>query len=226
MSVNGEIVTTMGVKVDDSDEVVVDGNPIRPQPMAYVLLNKPTGVVTTLYDPQRRPTIVRYLPDLGIAIKPVGRLDQDTEGLLICTNDGELAARLAHPRYNVDKVYQVTVLGLLEDEDIHKLETGIFIEGKRTAPAKVSLSHRSPEATSFRMTIHEGRNRQIRRMCEAVGHPVKVLRRIKIGPVTGRGMRTGEARMLTQEEISKLKQLVGLVDSVPAPRPKPGRRRG
>lgn len=212
VSVNGEMVIEMGVKVTDEDDVRVDGNPVRIAKHYTVLLNKPTGVVTTLFDPQRRPTVVKFLPDYGVQLKPVGRLDMDTEGLLICTNDGDFAHRLSHPSFGVEKEYQAIVDGLVTDKALRDLQRGVFIEGKRTSPAKVEVIHTDTgkNTTGLTITIHEGRKRQIRLMCETVGFPVKTLKRVRIGPLKIRGMRQGECRLLGKEEINELRALVDL----------------
>lgn len=210
--VNGEIVRTMGIKVLPTDTVTVDGQSASSAPLYTMILNKPTGCVTTLFDPQRRPTIVKYLPDLGVQLKPVGRLDMDTEGLLIVTNDGELAQRLAHPRHGIDKEYLAIVEGIPEEKALKDLRDGVFVEGRRTAKAVVEVIHaeRTSQTTSLKMIIHEGRKRQIRIMCDIVGHPVKSLRRVRIGPLTVRGLRAGECRMLGMKEVNDLKRIVGL----------------
>jgi 23S rRNA pseudouridine2605 synthase len=212
VTVNGEIVAEMGYKVAPEDEVCVDGQALKTVKQYTVLLNKPTGVVTTMSDPQGRPTIVRFLPDFGVPLKPVGRLDMDTEGLLLCTNDGELANRLAHPRYGVEKEYQAIVKGIPTEETLQRLRTGVFVEGRKTSPAKVEVIHAEPktDTTGLRITIHEGRKRQIRLMADAIGHPVISLRRLRYGPLRVKGMRPGEARLLGKKEVDELRKLVGL----------------
>lgn len=212
VEVNDELVIEMGVKVGPEDVVRVDGVPLKIAKIYTVLLNKPTGVVTTLYDPQKRPTIVRFLPDYGVPLKPVGRLDMDTEGLLICSNDGDLAHRLAHPSFGIEKEYVAVVEGIPPESALRDLRRGVFIEGRRTAPAKVEVIHAEEKknTTGLRIIIHEGRKRQIRLMCELVGHPVKTLRRVRIGPLGIRGMRPGECRLLGMQEVNELKRLVGL----------------
>jgi pseudouridine synthase len=198
VEVNGKLIIEMGFQVQPEDEVRVDGQVITAAKHYTLVLNKPLGVVTTLFDPQGRPTIVRYLPDLGVQVKPVGRLDMDTEGVLLVTNDGELAQRLAHPRYGIEKEY--------------KLRKGVFIEGKKTSPAKVTLIHAEPtkNTTGLKLIIHEGRKRQVRLMCESIGFPVKTLKRVRLGPIYVKGMRAGEARMLGKAEVNELRSLVGL----------------
>lgn len=212
VEVNGELVVELGRKVGPDDEVRVDGQPVGTAKIHAVLLNKPKGVVTTMRDPQGRPTILPYLPDYGVMLKPVGRLDMDTEGLLICTNDGDLAHRLAHPRYGVEKEYQAVVKGIPDEKTLDKLRKGVWIEGGKTSPAQVSLIHAEARTntTSLRITIHEGRKRQVRLMCEAVGHPVASLRRVRIGPLHIRGLRAGECRLLGQQDVQELRRLVGL----------------
>ncbi len=210
VTVNGEPVTVMGVKVGPEDDVAVDGVSLTVAKQYTVILNKPKGVVTTLSDPQGRPTIVRHLPDYGVPLKPVGRLDMDTEGVLLCTNDGELHARLSHPRYGIEKEYQAIVEGVPDDKALETLRNGVFIEGRKTHPAKVDVIHTEPRSTSLRITIHEGRYRQVRFMCENVGHPVLSLKRTRYGPYSVRGMRPGEAVLLGKKDVDILRKSVGL----------------
>lgn len=212
VEVNGEIVTEMGCKVGPEDEVRVDGEVAKQAKLHYVLMNKPKGVVTTLSDPQRRPTVAKLLPDLGVALKPVGRLDMDSEGLLLFTNDGELAARLTHPRYGVEKEYVVLVEGDIDERGLERLRKGVHIEGGKTAPAKVRKGRFDPKRGTSRLeiTLHEGRNRQIRQMTDAVGHRVVDLRRVRIGPLRLRDMAPGMCRILGKTEVDALRRLVGL----------------
>lgn len=212
VTVNDSIVAELGYKVAPEDEVRVDGELLKTVKMYTVVLNKPTGVVTTMSDPQGRPTITRFLPDFGFPLKPVGRLDMDTEGILLCTNDGELAHRLAHPSYGVEKEYQAIVKGIPTGEVLDRLRTGVYVEGKKTSPAKVEVIHAEPktDTTGLRITIHEGRKRQVRLMADAVGHPVISLRRLRYGPLKVKGMRPGEARLLGKKEVDELRKLVGL----------------
>jgi pseudouridine synthase len=212
VEVNGVMVAEMGVKVTEDDVVRVDGHTIGTAKIYTVVLNKPLGVVTTLFDPQRRPTIAKYLPDYGVQLKPVGRLDMDTEGLLVCTNDGALALRLAHPRYGVEKEYQVIVTGLPDDKALQKLRDGVFFDGRKSLPAKVEVIHAEAKSnsTGLRITIHEGRKRQVRLMCELVGHPVVSLKRVRYGSLYLKGMRGGEARLLGKKEVDELRKMVGL----------------
>lgn len=212
VTVNDRIVAQMGVKVMPDDDVRVDGVPVTAAKIYTIVMNKPTGVVTTLSDPQGRPTIVRYLPQYGVQLKPVGRLDMETEGLLVCTNDGELALRLAHPKYGVEKEYQAVVLGIPDEKALQKLKDGVFVEGRKTLPARVEVVHVEPKSntTGLRITIHEGRKRQIRLMCEFVGHPVQSLKRIRYGPLYVRGLRAGECKLLGKKEVDELRRMVGL----------------
>lgn len=211
VEVNGEVVVEMGLKVGPGDQVSFDGVPIAPPELKYVLLNKPKGVVTTMDDPQRRRTVLAYLPDLGVPLKPVGRLDYDTSGMLVCTNDGELAARLTHPRYALEKEYRAVVQGKPSEETLERLRKGIVLDGRRTAPAQVHrIGTVKSDATELRVVIHEGRNRQIRRMLESVGHPVVDLKRVRIGPLRMAKMPPGSCRMLTKAEVRALQQAVGL----------------
>jgi 23S rRNA pseudouridine2605 synthase len=203
VSVNGEPVTAMGVTVGPDDVVEVDDT---------TLLNKPRGVLTTLSDPGRRPTVAQLLPPSARAVKPVGRLDMDTDGLLLLTNDGELAMRLAHPRYGVEKEYRAIVQGTPDARDLERLQRGVNIEGKKTAPAEAWLASASERAGTsvLQIVLHEGRKRQVRLMCEAVGHPVVSLTRVRIGPFRLKGMAPGQMRRLGVREVEALRRSVGL----------------
>jgi pseudouridine synthase len=171
----------------------------------YLLLNKPAGYVTTRSDPERRPTVLDLLRGVTEYVYPVGRLDYDSEGLLILTNDGELAARLTHPRHGLQRVYQARVAGLPDAHDLERLTRGVTIDGRRTAPAHVRvLNARAPAL--LEVTIGEGRNRQVRKMCDAIGHPVSELRRVAIGPIRDARLKPGEWRNLTEREIEKLRE--------------------
>ena len=226
VSVNGHTIREMGVKADPAaDDIRVDGRRLRaPERHRYILLNKPAGVVTTRSDPQRRQTVVDLLQGVREYVYPVGRLDYDSEGLLILTNDGDLAARLTHPRHEVERTYEAYVSGTPGNDAIEQLRRGIPLDGRRTMPAEVRLLSRGAAPRKgvpyergkgapndkrvngvVLITIREGRNRQVRRMCEAVGHPVRKLRRVRIGPITDRHLRPGEWRELTRQEVEKLK---------------------
>ncbi|MBF8301388.1 MAG: Pseudouridine synthase [Acidobacteria bacterium] len=218
VSVNGTTVREMGTKADPaSDDIRVDGRRIAsPQPLRYILLNKPAGYVTTRSDPQRRPTVIDLLRGVREYVYPAGRLDYDTGGLLLLTNDGDLAARLTHPRHGVERTYEARVAGVPDAEAVERLRKGIPLDGRRTLPADVILLHRGRPSTSLRtsadrdsvlvMTIREGRNRQVRRMCEAVGHPVRALTRTRVGPIRDTRLKPGQWRDLTPDEIRGLKK--------------------
>jgi 23S rRNA pseudouridine2605 synthase len=201
VTVNGEP-GRLTTYVSASDDVRFDGERLAPQPLAYVLLHKPAGVVTTARDPRGRRTVVD-LVDHPVRVVPVGRLDADTTGALLLTNDGGLAHQLAHPRYEVDKVYVAEVAGDPDEETLRALERGVELEDGVTAPARA----RRPAAGRVELTIHEGRNRQVRRMLEAVGHPVRRLHRSRYGPLTLEGLELGEWRELAADEIARLRRL-------------------
>jgi pseudouridine synthase len=197
----GELNTVVG----KHDVVEVDGRRVQRQPLAYVLLHKPAGVVTTASDPQGRRTVVDLIPSEPRVV-PVGRLDVDTTGALLLTNDGELAHRLAHPRYGVPKVYEADVDGRPSPDVLAQLRDGVELEDGRTAPAGV----RSVASSRIELTLHEGRNRQVRRMCEAVGHPVRGLHRSRYADLDLRGLAPAEWRQLTKSEVAALRARVGL----------------
>jgi len=221
VSVNGVTVREMGTKADPAvDEIRVDGRRVRSaERRRYILLHKPAGYITTRTDPQRRPTVVDLLRGVRDYVYPVGRLDYDTEGLLLLTNDGDLAARLTHPRHGVERTYEARVAGVPDEHALDRLRRGIPLDGRRTRPADVVLvtqGRRGPAdagrhdrqtgAALLRITIREGRNRQVRRMCEAVGHPVRALRRVRIGPISDRVLKPGQWRELTAREIEALRR--------------------
>jgi 23S rRNA pseudouridine2605 synthase len=188
----------------DVDHVAVDGVAISVKPgLVYYLLNKPTGVISSASDPQGRPTVVELVPDEP-RVFPVGRLDHDTEGLLLLTNDGFLAHRLTHPSFGVEKEYLAEVEGRPSRGAIRRLRDGVDLDDGRTAPAQASL----PAPDLIRLVIHEGRNRQVRRMCEAIGHPVVRLVRHRIGPIRDRSLQPGAWRPLTVDEVRALERAV------------------
>jgi 23S rRNA pseudouridine2605 synthase len=204
VTVNGEVVE-LGGRVGAGDELAVDGvvYASRPDAVTY-LLNKPTGVVTTASDPQGRRTVVELVP-AEPRVFPVGRLDLDTEGLLLLTNDGGLAHRLTHPSFGIEKEYLAEVDGAVSPKALRQLREGVELEDGTTSPAKAS----SPAPNLIRLVIHEGRNRQVRRMCEAVGHPVRRLARSRIGPITDSRLKPGSSRRLSDEELIALQRAVG-----------------
>jgi 23S rRNA pseudouridine2605 synthase len=220
VTVNGEV-AELGRRVDpEVDEVAVHGVRIGVRPgTVWYLLNKPTGVVTTADDPQGRPTVVSMVPEEP-RVFPVGRLDLDTEGLLLLTNDGDVTHRLTHPSFGVEKEYLAEVQGEPSRGTLRRLRTGVELEDGMTAPAKASLVAAGAEGTSqVRLTIHEGRNRQVRRMAEAVGHPVVRLIRTRIGPLTDPDLGPGAWRELTTEEVRALERAVAAAESEAAAEP-------
>ena len=204
VSVNGVTIRELGTKADaTADDIRVDGRRIKiAQQHRYILLNKPRGYVTTRSDPQRRPTVIDLLDGVREYVYPVGRLDFDSEGLLLLTNDGDLAARLTHPRHGIVRLYEVQVVGVPDHHDLKRLARGITLEGRRTQPAEVTLLGRG----RFTIAIREGRNRQIRKMCEAIGHPVDQLRRVAIGPLRDPRLKPGRWRDLDDDEVRRLKK--------------------
>ena len=208
VTVNGTTVTELGAKADPArDDIRVDGRRIKvEQRRVYLLVNKPRGYVTTRSDPQRRPTVMDLIGGAGAYIYPVGRLDFESEGLLLMTNDGDLAARLTHPRHGVPRVYEARVLGVPDAHDLSRLSRGIVIDGRRTAPATARLieQKRDGSRSTLELTLREGRNRQVRKMCDAIGHPVDSLKRVAIGPIRDRALKPGQWRDLTDAEVRTL----------------------
>lgn len=210
VTVNGKVVVELGTKVDpDKDKVLVDGKPIANEKHVYFMLNKPKGVITSMKDERGRKTVVDLLSEVKERVYPVGRLDYQTEGLLLLTNDGELTNRLLHPRYEIYKTYIAKVRGIPGEEKLDLLRAGIRLEDGMAAPAIVKRIEILPEegTTTLEITIHEGRNRQVRRMCEAIGYPVKALKRVAFASLTTAGLRRGQYRELSKEEISMLKAI-------------------
>ena len=203
VTVNGVTIRELGTKADPShDDIRVDGRRVKVvERHRYLLLNKPRGYVTTRSDPQRRPTVIDLLGGVREYVYPVGRLDFESEGLLLLTNDGDLAARLTHPRHGVGRVYDVRVLGDPDRHDVGRLAKGVTIDGRRTAPADVKAIGPS----HLRITIREGRNRQVRKMFEAIGHPVSSLRRVAIGPISDSRLKPGHWRDLSEDEVRRLR---------------------
>ena len=210
--VNGRVITAMGQQVDlHTDRVCVNDVPVSaPQPKIYLLFNKPKHCVTTTKDPQGRKTVFDYVPDLGARLFPVGRLDYDAEGLLLFTNDGPLANRLHHPRYGVPKTYEVKVKGQPDENALRQLRTGIRLAEGITAPAEVRIMRFLPQAAWLRMVLHQGWNRQIKRMGDAVGHPVLKLKRVAYGVLKLGNIDPGTYRLLDPPEVRRLYQSVHL----------------
>ena len=215
VSVNGKTVTELGTKADAlADDIRVDGRRIKPASARrrYILMYKPRGYITTRSDPQKRPTVIDLLAKGGVRdyVYPVGRLDYESEGLLLLTSDGDLAARLTHPSHEVEREYHARVRGVPDRHSMERLAKGIALEGRKTAPAgvklvKVTEGENGSDAV-MSIVLHEGRNRQVRKMCEAIGHPVVRLRRVRIGPITDERIRPGEFRELDAKEIAALRR--------------------
>ena len=209
VAVNGRTVTELGTRVGPRDTIAVDGVPLRRKTAKRsLLLYKPRGVVTTMKDPQGRPTVADLVAKVPERLYPVGRLDYQTEGLLLMTNDGELAQHLTHPSHHVNKTYLVEVRGRVPEEKLDLLRLGVPLEDGLTAPAMVYVQEvdEARHVTRFTITIHEGRNRQVRRMCDFIGFPVKHLKRIQVGSLTLEGMKKGQYRDLTPEELADLEK--------------------
>lgn len=210
VSVNGSTVTQLGTRADpDADDIRVDGRRIAKPRRRYIALHKPRGFVTTRSDPQHRPTVLD-LVRVNEYLYPVGRLDYDSEGLLLLTNDGELAEHLTHPRYGVEREYEARVRGVPEPASLKRLARGIPLEGRRTGPADVRLLETGRGARGdqamISVVLHEGRTRQVRKMCEAIGHPVVRLRRVRVGPIRLGTLKPGEFRDLTRAEVRQLEE--------------------
>lgn len=214
VQVNGETITAQGARISpEHDLVTVDGRPVRPvTSYVYILLHKPVGYVTTASDPQRRSTVLDLLPEAirGQRVYPVGRLDRDTSGLLLLTNDGDFALRLTHPRYSLEKRYHALVEGQPSSEALEMLRKGISIvvenQTYTTAPAKARILRKQGTDTWVELVIHEGRKRQVRRMLSTVGHPVLELKRVAIGPLTLGNLPVGQWRYLTEDEVRALQK--------------------
>jgi len=227
VAVNGTVVTELGTKVDpEKDRISLDGREIgRSVELLHIVLYKPAGYMATLKDPQGRPLVTDLLKGVRERVYPVGRLDYNTEGLLLLTNDGEWAHTLAHPRHEIDKEYHVRVRGTVSPEQVSNLAAGVDLEEGRTAPAEVAVIKESDNNTWLSVTIHEGRYRQVRRMCEAVGLSVVRLKRVRYGFLGLEGLRQGEYRLLTRDEADRLRLLGrGVTGAEPKPRYREGKK--
>ena len=212
VTVNGERVTKLGAKARPTDDIRLDGRPVViPEEYVYFVLNKPPGYVTTRDDPQGRPTVMDLIPEqYRSRVFPVGRLDQDTTGLLLMTDDGELTQRLLHPSHHVAKEYLADVEDVPSETKLRKLRSGIKLDGNAMQPAEVMMLGSGGGESRLRITITEGRNRQVRRMCESIGHPVRRLKRVSMGPLRLGELSLGAVRSLRPEQVSSLRQAVGL----------------
>lgn len=209
VTVNHQVVTELGTKVKPSDYIEVEGIPLENPEKIYILFHKPTGVITSVSDDKGRKVVTDFFPQLGLRIFPVGRLDYDTSGLLLLTNDGEFANQMTHPKYKIQKKYVAKLKGFLLREEVKQLEKGIMLEDGKTAPAivKVKSQDREKNTTLVEITIFEGRNRQVRRMFKHFGHEVVKLSRIEYGPLNLKGINAGDARELSPHEVKTLRHL-------------------
>ena len=203
VKVNGNVIKELGVKVSGNDTIEVEGTVLENTEKVYFLLNKPRGIITSVSDDKNRKTVVDLI-NTNKRIYPVGRLDYDTTGALILTNDGELANLLMHPKNNIDKVYVAKVKGLIGKKELLKLANGVYIDGKKTYPAKIRIVKETKKNSIVEIIIHEGRNRQVKKMCEEIGHKVVTLHRQAIGKIVIDGVKEGKYRCLTQNEINEL----------------------
>jgi 23S rRNA pseudouridine2605 synthase len=209
VKVNDTIVTELGIKIDtNEDKVYVNGIQIAlEENKIYIILNKPEGYLCTLKDERGRKTVLDLVQDINERIFPIGRLDYDTSGLLIMTNDGDIYNKVIHPREKINKVYEATIKGVPSSEEINSFCSGVDIGGYVTAPAEIAILRKDTETSKVRITIHEGKKRQIRKMCKIISHPVITLRRISIGNIILSDLKRGQWRYLTREEVNYLKNL-------------------
>lgn len=210
VTVNGDV-AQLGCKVDPAaDTILFDGRPVGTESMAYILLNKPPDTVTTVKDTHDRKTVMDCLQGVSERVYPVGRLDMDVGGVLLFTNDGELANRLIHPSYRIPKVYLAWVWGRVGEEALERLESGVELDDGMTAPAKARVIRHTPKQSQVRLQIHEGKKREVKRMCKAVGHPVVSLTRIAFCGIRVADLKPGEWRYLTDDEVAMLREKTGL----------------
>ncbi len=211
VALNGVVTTELGTKVASGDKVTFDGKQVEvAEPTVYYLLNKPVGYVTTVSDEKDRPTVMDLLKGVEARVFPVGRLDYNTSGLLLMTNDGALTYALTHPKHDVSKTYEAKVKGHVNSKSVQKLCQGVRIENYLTAPAKVSIVASGGTTTTLHISIHEGRNRQVRKMCEAIGHDILKLQRIGMGELGLEGLQEGNYRKLTEKEVNYLRTIGGI----------------
>jgi 23S rRNA pseudouridine2605 synthase len=208
VSVNGKVVKELWTQIDPEKDIVrLDNRPVgKQEERITIILYKPRGYVTTLKDEKGRSSVSDLIKSIPVRLFPVGRLDLNTDGLLILTNDGELSQKISHPRYGLEKTYLAKVSGIPEQKTLKRLEKGIVLDGEKTLPAALSMGKRLENSCYIEITIKEGKNRQVRRMFEAVGHPVRKLRRVRIGPLTLRDMKPGEYRFLSGRELKAFKK--------------------
>ncbi len=209
VEVNGKIVTELGTKIDTEKDVVYYNHKKveKKQKLIYIMLHKPEGYVTTVKDQFQRPTVLDLLKTVKERVYPVGRLDYDTSGLLLLTNDGALTYRLTHPKHNIEKTYEAKLFGTPSEADILQFLKGVLIDGKKTQPAKLEILEKGEKYCTVRIIIQEGRNRQVRKMCQAIKHPVAQLKRVGTGTLYLKNLEKGKYRYLTEKEIQYLKKL-------------------
>ncbi|MFA5792576.1 MAG: pseudouridine synthase [Candidatus Gracilibacteria bacterium] len=208
VAVNGNTVTELGTKAEEEDKITINGKPIKAKSeKTTIILNKPAGVVTTKFDPFGEKTVMEILPRNMQYLNPIGRLDKDSEGLLLLTSDGELLNELTHPRYEHSKIYEVLIRGVLADNDLKRLnQKRLFLDGYYLQPMRVSILNKSPKSTLLKFILKEGRKRQIRRVMEFFGHPVLKLKRVAVGALELGDLKKGTFRVLTETEIATLKE--------------------
>jgi 23S rRNA pseudouridine2605 synthase len=205
VAVNNKIITDMGVVVTNADKVTVDGNLVEcKEEKIYIMLHKPTGYVSSAKDQFGRQTVLDLVSDISSRLYPVGRLDYDTSGLILLTNDGDFTYRLTHPKHEIQKVYEALISGVPQDIEMKMFENGLKIEDYTTSPAKIHIKKIIGNKALVHITIHEGKNRQVRKMCEAIGHNVLTLKRISIGPIALGDLPEGKWRKLTASELKSL----------------------
>jgi 23S rRNA pseudouridine2605 synthase len=219
VSVDGKVVRELGTKVEPGQRITVDGEPVRAERHVYWLVNKPRGYLCTNHDPARRPLAIDLVPQVSQRVYTVGRLDEDSEGLLLLTNDGDLANRLMHPRFGVEKTYQAQVAGHPQKEDMVKLLRGVWLSDGHVRARQVKRLKTQGDSTWLRIVLSEGKNREIRRMLARLGHKVMRLKRIAIGPVQIGSLASGKARRLTEDELEGLRQAAQRRDRREQPQP-------
>jgi 23S rRNA pseudouridine2605 synthase len=226
VTVDGRVVSELGARAEPTSRIEVDGRPIAAEPLVYLVFHKPRNVVSTMSDPEGRPTVAEYLKRVGARVVPVGRLDFHTSGTLLLTNDGDFAAALLHPRHHAAKVYVAKVSGIVTDEDLERWRQPIEIDGRPTRPAEVERLRVEGDKTWLEIVLHEGKNRQIHRLGEATGFPVMRLARLSFAGIDDEGLRPGHYRHLTETELLRLKREYGVPRRLPprgAPEPEPRR---
>ncbi len=209
VKVNGEVVSELGFKVKKGDLIMVDGKALEGENKVYYVFYKPKNCICSLSDELQRTTVIDYFPDIEERIYPVGRLDYDTTGVLLMTNDGEFANLMMHPSSHLEKVYEVSVDGLVEGQTLHQLEKGIYLEGVKTLPCKIKVTNKDVEhkTTMLMIKLVEGKNRQVKKMFENMGHKVKRLHRLQVGTINLKGLKPGRYRILKPQEVKDLKAM-------------------